>query len=165
MQTFFSKSDMAKKFYFKIWHVVKFTIQNFTRCKFRIRCRFCLAIFDALSLFHFKNWHVAKFLFQNLVFKTSFQILAVSSSKFYQHQRTTCWKVTAACGFNFCFECVAFVCLTFGIFFIGFCVNYSNWFVDRCKDFIIYATNWFLQISLQCRKLLVYGDFFLKILN
>ena len=49
-----------------------------------------------------------------LNFKTSFQILAELISKCYQHQRTTCWKMTMAWGKKIFYECVACVCLTFG---------------------------------------------------
>ena len=68
---FNSKSDALYFFQFKIWRVV---------------------------FFYFKVRHVLFFFIQNLLFKSSFEILAELLSKCYQHQRTTCWKVTTAWG-------------------------------------------------------------------
>ena len=44
----------------------------------------------------------------------------------------------------------------------GDCVLYGNWFLDGCDDYIICTTNWFLQISLEFKKWLVYKDIVLN---
>ena len=111
-QTFFQNLTCQKVFnsdsnalYFlqsKFWRVVKLSNQNLTRC-----------------LFFFNIWRVVNFFIQNLLFKSTFQILAELLSKCYQHQKTTCWIMTTSWGKKKVFyECVAYVCLTFGTIFL-----------------------------------------------
>ena len=42
------------------------------------------------------------------------------------------------------------------------CVLYGTWILDGCVDCIICTANWFIQISLEFRKGLVYKHFILK---
>ena len=79
-----------------------FPIQNRTRCK----------------IFKSKPDALYFFLFENLLFKSSFQILAETISKCYQHHRTTCWILTTTWSKKIFYECVACVCLTFGTIFL-----------------------------------------------
>ena len=109
-----------RKQFFKVWHVQKILVQNLTRCKtFKSKS-------DALWKFCFKIWRVVFFLnlarckivFSKSVFKWYFQIFADFLSKWYQHQRTNCWKMTTARLKKIFYECVACVCLTFGTIFL-----------------------------------------------
>ena len=69
---------------------------------------------DVLYYFFLKSNTLYIFFIQNLLFKSSFQILPELLSKCCQHQRTTCWMMTMACGKKNFYECAACVCLTFG---------------------------------------------------
>ena len=96
--------------FFKNWPVENFLIQYLTRCKtFKSK-------YDVFYFFYFKIWHVVKFFIQNLLFKSSFQILAEVLSKCYQ--LSTFWIMTMTCGKKIFYQCVAFVCLTFGTIFL-----------------------------------------------
>ena len=44
----------------------------------------------------------------------------------------------------------------------AYCVFYGTWVLNGCVDYIIWATIWFIQISLEFRKWLVYKDLILK---
>ena len=44
----------------------------------------------------------------------------------------------------------------------AYCVLYGTWVPNGCLDYIICATNWFTQISLEFRKWLVYKVLILK---
>ena len=43
-----------------------------------------------------------------------------------------------------------------------YCVFYGTWVPNVCVDYIIFTTNWFIQISLDFRKWLVYKELILK---
>ena len=43
------------------------------------------------------------------------------------------------------------------------CVLYGTWVPNGCNDYTICTTNWFIQISLDFRKWLVYKDLILKV--
>ena len=45
-------------------------------------------------------------------------MLADFLSNCYQHQTTTCWIMTMACGKKIFCDCVVCVCLTFGTIFL-----------------------------------------------
>ena len=62
-------------------------------------------------------------------------------------------------GKYFIHECVVCVCLTLGTIFFADCALYGNWVLDGCDDYIICTANWFIQISLEFNKWLVYKDF------
>ena len=124
---------------------------------------FCFKIMLFEILFLFKIWRVPKILIQNLLLKSSFQILANLLSTRYQ--LPTCWIITMACGKKIFYECVACVSPTFGTIFIGYCDFHGNWVLDGFVNYIICTTIWFIQISLEFKKWLVYKDFFWKILN
>ena len=44
----------------------------------------------------------------------------------------------------------------------AYCILYGTWVLNGCVDHIICTTNWFIQISLEFRKWLVYKDLILK---
>ena len=47
-------------------------------------------------------------------------------------------------------------------YLFGYCVLYGTWVLGGCDDYIIYTTDWLIQISLEFKKCLVYKDFILK---
>ena len=146
----FLKKILFKIMVFKInfayrkWRVVKFSIPNLTRCKNFI------SESDTLYIF----------LFKIMLCRSYFQILAELLSKSYQDHRTTWWKLTMAWSkkdfLRVCGTCLSHVWYNL----LGDCVHHGNWFLDGCGDYIICTTNWFIQVSLEFRKWLVYKDFF-----
>ena len=58
-----------------------------------------------------------------------------------------------------CGMCLSHICY----YLFGFCVLCGNWVLDGCDDYIICTTYWFIQISLEFWKWLVYKDFILKV--
>ena len=100
-----------------------------------------------------------------MLYKNSFQILAELISNCYQHQRMACGKMTTTCCKRF-FLRVCDMCLShFRYYLFLYCVLYGTWIPDGGVDFIFCTTNWFIQISLEFWKWLLYKDFVLKILN
>ena len=120
---FFTPKSDTYFFLFKIWRVVIFSVQNLTRCIF------FYSKSVALYFLCFKICLVLRFLNQNLPFKSCFQILAENISKFSQHQRKTCWKMTTTWGKKIFYENVACVCLTFGAIFFVFALFMANGFL------------------------------------
>ena len=58
------------------------------------------------------------------------------------------------------------MCLShFPYYLIGYCVLYGNWAIDRCDEYIICTTNWFIQTSVKFRKCLVNEGDILKNTN
>ena len=92
-------------------------------------------------------------------FKSSFQILAEISSICYQHQRSTCWKLTTALGKKIFLRVCGMGLYQSWYNLFGYCVLHGNWVRDGCDDYIICTTNIFIQISLEFRKWLGYNDF------
>ena len=89
-----------------------------------------------------------------MLFKSSFQILL---SKCYREQLVGLWL-----GVKY-FLRVWGMCLSHDwCNLFGYCVLYGTWVLVRCVDYIICTTNWFIQISLEFRKWLVYKDLILK---
>ena len=70
--------------------------------------------------------------------------------------------MTIAWGEKIFYECVASVCLTFGLIFLVIAFLFGIWALDGCDDYIICNTNGFTQISLELQKWLAYNDFILK---
>ena len=101
----------------------------------------------------------------NLIFESSSKILAEKLSKCNQHQRTACWKMTTACGRRI-FLRVCSMCLShIWQYLFSHWVHRGTWALDGCYNHIICITNWFIQISLEFRKMLVYKVFILKDTN
>ena len=57
-----------------------------------------------------------------------------------------------------CDRCLPHVCYNPFLY----CVLHGAWVLDGCVDHIICTTNWYIQISLEFRKWLVYKDFISK---
>ena len=84
-------------------------------------------------------------------FESSFQVLAALLSTCYRKQfygfvRKDFLRV---CG----------MCLSHNWYnLFGFCILYGTWVLVGCVDYIICTTNWFIQISFEFRKWLVFQD-------
>ena len=153
------------KQFFKFWQEENFLIQNLTRCIF----------------FQSKIWRVVKLSNKNLMRCIFFILKSVTykflsescfskgifrfSLNFYQTATNIKeWLVGnwRPLGVKDFFTSVWYVFSHFCYYLFGYCVLYGAWVLDGCDDYIICATNWFIQISLALRKWLVYKDFILK---
>ena len=86
----------------------------------------------------------------------SFQILAEVLSMCYQ--LVGLWLCVKKFFLRVCDMCLPQV--WYNLF--AYCLLYGNWILGGCDDYIICNTNWFLQISLDFEKWLVYKVFILK---
>ena len=92
-----------------------------------------------------------------MIFKSSLQILAAFLSKYYTEQLVGLWL-----GVKRLFESVWHVLSHNWYNLFGYCVLYGTWVLVGCVDYIIFTTNWFIQISSEFRKQLVYKVLLLK---
>ena len=95
-----------------------------------------------------------------MLFKSSFQILADFLTNCYQ--QPTCGKMTTTWCKRFFYECVVCVCFSFAtiFFFIAFLLALGFLMGVMSTSFALPI--FFIQISLEFRKWLVYKDFILK---
>ena len=132
-------SDSDALYFFKIQNLTHCFVSNSKSdplhfCDWKSETSYFFENFNLKRcFFKYKIWHVVKILIETLLFESRFQILAQNLSKYYQHQRTTCWKKATACVKKLSCECVAGACITFGIFF-AFCDLCGNWVLGGFDD-------------------------------
>ena len=121
---------------------------------------------DASWNFKLKIWRVVEFLIQNLKRRKKFNSKSCFLNLLFRfllhcYQSGTTCRFMAWCKKIFLRLCI--MCLSHNLYHLfGYCVFYDTWVLVGSVDYMICTTNWFIQISLEFRKRLVYKDLILK---
>ena len=153
---------MSENFFLKIRHFEKFSFQDLTCCIFfqsKVWRVWKLSNQIWRLLFFFKSdtlyffWF--KFCFSNHPFRFSL-IYYQSANNIKGQPNDNGWgqnDFVLACG----------LCLShFWYYLFNYCVHYGTWFLDGFDDYFIRTTNWFIRVSWEFGKRLVYKDFILR---
>ena len=125
---FFKIVLFKNNFFFKIWRVVKFLIQNLTRCKnFKSKSAFEIVFSDSRWIF--------------------IKVLQTSKNNLLEIEDGLGKRIfLRVCGMSLSH-------VWYNLF--GYCVLYGNPVLAGREDYIICTTNWFIQNSLEFKEWLV----------